>query len=117
MYELDKNRVLAVARQASAKHGYVSYADFNDYLRELIIKKKLQPIQGGRVQWTIKKILEDQSNPPQDRYVHSRAGIKTLFYPAELMENNPFLNSRSRQAKLPQAAEKNPGRQNCPPKN
>ena len=117
MYELDKNRVLAAARQAAAKNGYVTYADFNDYLRELILKKKLQPIQGGRVQWTIRKILEDHSNPPEDRYVRSRVGTKTLFYPATLMEENPFLNSANRQAKLPQAAEKNPGRQNCPPKN
>ena len=100
MYELDKSRSLAVAHDAVAKHGYVSYSDFNDYLRELIIKKKLQPIQGGRVQWTIKKMLENQSNPIEDRYVYTRAGTKTLFYPAALMDNNPFLNPPMKQAKL-----------------
>ena len=100
MNDLDKTRVLAVARDAVAKRGYVTYSDFNDYLRELIIKKRLQPIEGGRVQWSIKKMLEDQSNSIEDRYVHSRAGSKALFYPAAMMDNNPFLKPATKQAKL-----------------
>ena len=100
MNDLDRTRVLTVARDAVAKRGYITYSDFNDYLRELIIKKKLQPIQGGRVQWSIKKMLEDQANPVENRYVHSRAGAKTLFYPAAMMDSNPFLNPATRQAKL-----------------
>jgi hypothetical protein len=100
MYALDKAKVLSVARDAAAKRGYVTYSDFNDYLRELIIKKKLQPIEGGRVQWTIKKMLEDQNNPIENRFVHSRTGTRTLFYPAVLMDNNPFLKPASKQAEL-----------------
>lgn len=101
MRELDKARVLAVAREAAAKRGFVTYADFNDYLRELIIKKKLQPIEGGRAQWTLKKMLVDAANPVDDRYVYSHTGTKTMFYPAVFVEANPMMKSAaSRQAKL-----------------
>jgi hypothetical protein len=100
MRELDKAKVLAVARDATAKRGYVTYTDFNDYLRELIIKKKLQPIHGGRAQWTLKTMLVDAANPVEDRYVYSRAGAKVLFYPASIMDNNPFLKPESKQGKL-----------------
>jgi len=100
MRELDKTRVLAVARDAAVKRGYVTYTDFNDYLRELIIKKKLQPIHGGRAQWTLKKMLVDAANVVEDRYVYSRAGAKVLFYPAAIMDNNPFLKPQNKQGKL-----------------
>ncbi len=100
MRELDKSRVLAVARDAAAKRGYVTYGDFNDYLRELIIKKKLQPIEGGRAQWTLKKMLVDEANPVEDRYVYSHAGTKTLFYPAAFVEANPMMKQSAKQAKL-----------------
>lgn len=101
MRELDKSRVLAVAREAAAKRGFVTYADFNDYLRELIIKKKLQPIEGGRAQWTLKKMLVDLENPVDDRYVYSHTGTKTMFYPAAFVEANPMMKTAaSRQAKL-----------------
>ncbi|XUX00324.1 MAG: hypothetical protein TUN42_10660 [Dehalogenimonas sp.] len=100
MRELDKARVLAIAREFSVKRGFLTYSDFNDYLRELIIKKKLQPIHGGRAQWTLKKMLVDASNPIEDRYVYSRAGSKVLFYPAAIMDNNPFLKPQTKQAKL-----------------
>ncbi|MEL7562940.1 hypothetical protein [Dehalogenimonas sp. 4OHTPN] len=101
MRELDKARVLTVAREAAAKRGFVTYADFNDYLRELMIKKKLQPIEGGRAQWTLKKMLVDAANPVDDRYVYSHTGTKTMFYPAAFVEANPMMKSAaSRQAKL-----------------
>ena len=100
MRELDKSRVLTVARDAVTKRGYVTYTDYNEYLRELIIKKKLQPIQGGRAQWTLKKMLVDATNPVEDRYVYSRAGAKVLFYPAAIMDNNPFLKPQTKQGKL-----------------
>ena len=100
MREIDKSRVLSVAREVLAKRGFITYSDFNDYLRELIIKKKLQPIHGGRAQWTLKKMLIDASNPIEDRYVYSRAGSKVLFYPAALMDDNPFLKPDTRQGKL-----------------
>lgn len=99
--ELDKARVLLVARESSAKRGFVTYADFNDYLRELIIKKKLQPIEGGRAQWTLKKMLIDDINPIEDRYVYSHSGTKTLFYPVAFIEANPMMKaSSSKQGKL-----------------
>jgi len=101
MRELDKARVLVVAREAAAKRGYVTYADFNDYLRELIIKKKLQPIEGGRAQWTLKKMLVDEANSVDDRYVYSHTGTKTMFYTAAFVEANPMMKrSASKQAKL-----------------
>ncbi|AKG54343.1 hypothetical protein DGWBC_1723 [Dehalogenimonas sp. WBC-2] len=100
MNDLDKTRVLAVAHDAAAKRGYVTYSDFNDYLRELIIKKRLQPIEGGRVQWPIKKMLEDQANSIENRYVHSRAGAKTLFYPAAFIKANPLMEQSTRQGRL-----------------
>ncbi len=100
MHELDKARVLAVAREASAKRGFVTYTDYNDYLRELIIKKKLQPIQGGRAQWTLKEMLEDSNNPIEDRYVRSHTGAKTMFYPASFIEANPMMKQPTKQGKL-----------------
>ena len=100
MRELDKTRVLAVARDAAAKRGFVTYGDFNDYLRELIVKKKLQPIEGGRAQWTLKAMLEDVSNPVEDRYVRSHTGSKTLFYPAAFVEANPLMKTGTKQGKL-----------------
>ena len=100
MRELDKTRVLAVAREATAKRGFVTYTDFNDYLRELIIKKKLQPIHGGRAQWTLKAMLEDKNNPLEDKYVRSHAGNKTMFYPLTFVEANPIMKSATKQPKL-----------------
>ena len=100
MRELDKSKVLAVAREAVTKRGYVTYTDYNDYLRELFIKKKLQPIQGGRAQWTLKKMLVDSANSIENRYIYSRAGAKVLFYPAAIMDNNPFLKPENKQGKL-----------------
>ena len=100
MRELDKVRVLAVARDAAAKRGYVTYTDFNDYLRELIIKKKLQPIEGGRAQWTLKKMLVDEANHVDDRYVYSHAGTKALFYPAAFVNANPMMKPADKQGKL-----------------
>ena len=88
MFELDRQRVLAIARVAVNRRkneegeGYVVYSDYNDYLSELICERKIDPITGWRL-FDIKRILLDKSNDPKDRYRYEKVVKKAHFYPIE----------------------------------
>jgi hypothetical protein len=81
VFNLDKQRILAIARESAGRRGLVVYADFNRYLRELIRHRKLDPIDAGWSLWDIKRILLDEANSPEDRYFYGKAGNKACFYP------------------------------------
>jgi len=78
---LDRQRILAIARESASRSGLVVYADFNRYLRELIRHRKLDPIDAGWCLWDVKRILLDETNSPEDRYFYGKAGNKAYFYP------------------------------------
>ena len=77
----EDKRILAIARNAVNNRGYVLYADFDEYLRELICKEgTLPPTKAGFSQYKIKAILLDPSNEPRDRYRYERHN-EARFYP------------------------------------
>jgi len=70
---LNREQILDIARKAINSRGYVVYADFDEYLKELICKEvTLQPTKAGFVQYEIKGILLNKSNEPKDRYHYER---------------------------------------------
>jgi|GEM_PF-2036353 len=81
MFDFDRQRILAIAREAVSRNGVVVYADYDEYLRELICQGELNPTHGGWCQRDIKDILRDQDNDPQDLYRYERVGNKAHFYP------------------------------------
>jgi hypothetical protein len=81
VFIIDKQRILAIARESASRSGLVVYADYNRYLRELIRHRKLDPIDAGWCLWDIKRILLDETNSPEDRYFYGKAGNKACFYP------------------------------------
>ena len=80
-FDFDRKRILDIAREAASRQGFVVYADFNRYLRELIDQEKLEPIKAGWCQWQIRAILLDQRNEPSDHYRYERVRNKAHFYP------------------------------------
>ena len=81
MFQLDRQRILAIAKESANRSGFVVYADYNEYLRELISQRKLDPIYGGWRLWDIKRILLDENNKPEDRYFYGKVGNKAYFHP------------------------------------
>jgi len=54
----DEKRILAIARKAVQSKGYVVYADFNEYIRQLICNKgKPKPTQVSRSLFELRVIL------------------------------------------------------------
>jgi len=83
MFEFDHQQILAIAREAVNRKGFVEYADYNEYLRELICRRELDPMVGWRL-FDIKRILLDPRNTPQDRYLYKSVGRKAYFYPIRI---------------------------------
>jgi hypothetical protein len=81
VFNLDKQRILAIARESASRSGLVVYADYNKYLRELIRHRKLDPIDAGWCLWDIKRALLNENNEAEDRYFTGKVGNKTCFYP------------------------------------
>jgi len=49
--------IIKIAWQAAEKRGYAIYADYNEHMKQLICEGRLEPVNGGRYQFTIKERL------------------------------------------------------------
>ena len=80
MFKFDRKRILAIAKEAVNRKGFVVYADYDEHLRELICQRKIGAITGWKL-FNIKKMLLDRDNELEDRYRYEKKGNKAYFYP------------------------------------
>lgn len=55
--EIHEDEIIKIAWQAAEKRGYAIYADYNEHMKQLICEGRLEPVNGGRYQFTIKERL------------------------------------------------------------
>ena len=56
--EIHEDELVKIAREAAEKRGYAIYADFEEYMEQKRIQKKLKFRSGGFYHFKIKKPLE-----------------------------------------------------------
>lgn len=55
---MDAKKIIRIARRAAKNRGYAVYADYNDYLADLIAEGDLEPVRAGWTLQEIRKALE-----------------------------------------------------------
>ena len=74
--EIHEDEIIRIAREAAEKRAYAIYADYNEYMRELICHQdSLDPVRAGRFLQHIRRTLLE------DEWISSPGHPETRFYP------------------------------------
>ena len=73
--EIHEDELIKIAWEAALKRGYAIYADYNEYMTQLICQGRLRPTDGGRFQFKIKGTLKVAD------WICSPRHPETRFYP------------------------------------
>ena len=73
--EIHEDELVEIAREAAKKSGYVVYADYNEYMKQLICQGRLKPSRAGRFLQHIRRTLLT------DEWISSPEHLETRFYP------------------------------------